>query len=427
MIEAIVGANWGDEGKGKITDMLALEADIIVRFQGGANAGHTIVNNYGKFALHTLPSGVFYQHTTNVIGSGVALNIPVLTSELKSITDRGVPAPKIMVSDRAQIVMSYHILLDQYEEERLAGKSYGSTKSGIAPFYSDKFAKIGFQVSELFDDAILEEKAEKVCTLKNVILEHLYHKEPLRKESLMEELHGYRDSIAPYVGDVSAFLWNALQQNKTILLEGQLGSLKDPDHGIYPMVTSSSTLAGYGAIGAGVPPYEIKKVVTVCKAYSSAVGAGEFVSEIFGDEADELRRRGGDGGEFGATTGRPRRMGWFDCVASRYGCRIQGTTDVAFTVLDVLGYLDEIPVCVGYEIDGAVTEDFPTTAQLAKAKPVWKILPGWKCDIRGIRRYEDLPENCRSYIEFIEKRLGFPITMISNGPSRDDIIYRGRN
>ena len=427
MIEAIVGANWGDEGKGKITDMLALEADIIVRFQGGANAGHTIVNNYGKFALHTLPSGVFYQHTTNVIGSGVALNIPVLTSELKSITDRGVPAPKIMVSDRAQIVMSYHILLDQYEEERLAGKSYGSTKSGIAPFYSDKFAKIGFQVSELFDDAILEEKAEKVCTLKNVILEHLYHKEPLRKESLMEELHGYRDSIAQYVGDVSAFLWNALQQNKTILLEGQLGSLKDPDHGIYPMVTSSSTLAGYGAIGAGVPPYEIKKVVTVCKAYSSAVGAGEFVSEIFGDEADELRRRGGDGGEFGATTGRPRRMGWFDCVASRYGCRIQGTTDVAFTVLDVLGYLDEIPVCVGYEIDGAVTEDFPTTAQLAKAKPVWKILPGWKCDIRGIRRYEDLPENCRSYIEFIEKRLGFPITMISNGPSRDDIIYRGRN
>lgn len=424
MVQAVVGANWGDEGKGKITDMLARKADIVVRFQGGANAGHTIVNNYGKFALHTLPSGVFYQHTTSVIGSGVALNIPVLINEIKSITDRGVPAPKILVSDRAQIVMSYHILLDQYEEERLAGKSYGSTKSGIAPFYSDKYAKIGTQVSELFDDAVLEEKAEKICTLKNVLFEHLYHKEPLTKQQLMDEFHSYRDMIRPYVGDVSAFLWNALQDNKTVLLEGQLGSLKDPDHGIYPMVTSSSTLAGFGAVGAGVPPYEIKKVITVCKAYSSAVGAGEFVSEIFGDEADELRRRGGDGGEFGATTGRPRRMGWFDCVASRYGCRVQGTTDVAFTVLDVLGYLDEIPVCVGYEIDGKVTEDFPTTSLLAKAKPVWETLPGWKCEIRGIRKYEDLPENCRNYIEFIEKKIGFPITMISNGPGRDDIIYR---
>ncbi len=424
MVEAVVGANWGDEGKGKITDMLAENADIIVRFQGGANAGHTIVNKYGKFALHTLPSGVFYQHTTSVIGSGVALNIPILINEIKSITDRGVPMPKILVSDRAQIVMSYHILLDQYEEERLAGKSYGSTKSGIAPFYSDKYAKIGFQVSELWDDAVLEEKADKICTLKNVLFEHLYHKEPLKKEDLMEELHGYREMIAPYVCDVSAFLDQALREQKTILLEGQLGSLKDPDHGIYPMVTSSSTLAGFGAIGAGVPPYEIRKIVTVCKAYSSAVGAGEFVSEIFGDEADELRRRGGDGGEFGATTGRPRRMGWFDCVASRYGCRVQGTTDVAFTVLDVLGYLDEIPVCVAYEIDGEETRDFPTTARLGRAKPVWKTLPGWKCEIRGIRRYEDLPENCRAYIEFIEEQIGYPITMISNGPGREDIIYR---
>jgi adenylosuccinate synthase len=332
--------------------------------------------------------------------------------------------PKILVSDRAQIVMSYHILLDQYEEERLAGKSYGSTKSGIAPFYSDKYAKIGFQVSELWDDAVLEEKADKICTLKNVLFEHLYPKETLKKEDLMEERHGYRDMIAPDVCDVSAFLDQAVREKKTILLEGQLGSMKDPDHGIYPMVTSSSTLAGFGAIGAGVPPYEIRKIVTVCKEYSSAVGAGEFVSEIFGDEADELRRRGGDGGEFGATTGRPRRMGWFDCVASRYGCRVQGTTDVAFTVLDVLGYLDEIPVCVAYEIDGEETRDFPTTARLGRAKPVWKTLPGWKCEIRGIRRYEDLPENCRAYIEFIEEQIGYPITMISNGPGREDIIYR---
>lgn len=424
MIKAVVGANWGDEGKGKITDMLAREADIIVRFQGGANAGHTIVNNYGKFALHTLPSGVFYDHTTSIIGNGVALNIPVFFKEYNEVVGRGVPAPKILISDRAQIVMPYHILFDQYEEERLGGKSFGSTKSGIAPFYSDKYAKIGFQVSELFQEDALKEKLTRVCETKNVLLEHLYHKPLLDTEKIFQELMEYKKMVEPYVCDVSLYLWNALKEGKEILLEGQLGSLKDPDHGIYPMVTSSSTLAAYGAIGAGVPPYEIKKIVTVCKAYSSAVGAGAFVSEIFGEEADELRRRGGDGGEYGATTGRPRRMGWFDCVASKYGCRIQGTTDVAFTVLDVLGYLEEVPVCVGYEIDGKVTTEFPTTALLEKAKPVLEVLPGWNCDIRGIRKYEDLPENCRKYIEFVEQQIGFPITMISNGPGRDDIIYR---
>ena len=424
MVKAVVGANWGDEGKGKITDMLAREADIVIRFQGGANAGHTIVNDYGKFALHTLPSGVFYGHTTSIIGNGVALNIPVLVNEIKSITDRGVPAPKILVSDRAQMVMSYHILFDQYEEERLGGKSFGSTKSGIAPFYSDKYAKIGFQVCELFDEEGLREKLERVCATKNVLLEHLYHKPLLDVDELYNTMMEYKEMIAPYVCDTSRFLDEALKEGKNILLEGQLGTLKDPDHGIYPMVTSSSTLAAYGAIGAGIPPYEIKQVITVCKAYSSAVGAGAFVSEIFGEEADELRRRGGDGGEYGATTGRPRRMGWFDCVASRYGCRLQGTTDVAFTVLDVLGYLDEIPVCVGYEVDGEVTEEFPVTWKLEKAKPVLEKLPGWKCDIRGIKKYEDLPENCRKYVEFVEQHIGYPITMISNGPGRDDIIYR---
>lgn len=424
MVKAVVGANWGDEGKGKITDMLAESADIIVRFQGGANAGHTIVNDYGKFALHTLPSGVFYGHTTSIIGNGVALNIPILFNEIKSIVDKGVPAPKILVSDRVQIVMPYHILLDQYEEERLGGKSFGSTKSGIAPFYSDKYAKIGFQVSELFDEDILVEKVERVVEMKNILFEHMYHKPKMDPKEILNTLHEYRDMVAPYVCDVSLFLDKALKENKTILLEGQLGTLKDPDHGIYPMVTSSSTLAAYGAIGAGIPPYEIKQVVTVCKAYSSAVGAGAFVSEIFGDEADELRRRGGDGGEYGATTGRPRRMGWFDCVASKYGCRLQGTTDVAFTVLDVLGYLDEIPVCVGYDIDGEVTTEFPVTRLLEKAKPVIKVLPGWKCDIRGIKNYEDLPENCRNYVEFIEEQIGYPITMVSNGPGRHDIIHR---
>ena len=426
MITAVVGANWGDEGKGKITDMLAEDADIIVRFQGGANAGHTIVNNYGKFALHTLPSGVFYDHTTSIIGNGVALNIPLLFKEAKSIEDKGVPAPKILVSDRAQIVMSYHILFDECEEERLGKKSFGSTKSGIAPFYSYKYAKIGFQVCELFDDEFLKDKVARVLEQKNVILEHLYHKPALKVEDIMEELHTYRDMVAPFVCDTSAYLWNALKEGKKILLEGQLGSLKDPDHGIYPMVTSSSTLAAYGAIGAGLPPYEIKRIVTVVKAYSSAVGAGAFVSEIFGEEADELRKRGGDGGEFGATTGRPRRMGWLDCVATKYGCRMQGATDVAFTVLDVLGYLDEIPVCTGYEIDGKVTTDFPTTPTLEKAKPVLTRLPGWKCDIRGIKKYEDLPENCRKYIEFVEEQIGFPITMVSNGPGREDIIYRNK-
>ncbi len=426
MVKAVVGANWGDEGKGKITDMLAEKADIVIRFQGGANAGHTIVNEYGKFALHSLPSGVFYGHTTSIIGNGVALNIPVFFNEIQSLTDRKVPMPKLLVSDRVQIVMPYHILFDQYEEERLGGKSFGSTKSGIAPFYSDKYAKIGFQVSELFEEERLREKVERVVEVKNVLLEHLYHKPLIDCGELMETLKRYKEMVAPYVCDVSAYLDRALKEGKTILLEGQLGTLKDTDHGIYPMVTSSSTLAAYGSVGAGLPPYEIKDIITVCKAYSSAVGAGAFVSEIFGAEADELRRRGGDGGEFGATTGRPRRMGWFDCVASKYGCRLQGTTEVAFTVLDVLGYLDEIPVCTGYEIDGKVTTDFPVTAMLEKAKPVWKVLPGWKCDIRGIRDYAELPENCRNYVEFIEGQIGYPITMVSNGPGRGDIIYRAR-
>jgi adenylosuccinate synthase len=421
---AIVGANWGDEGKGKITDMLAKESDIIIRFQGGSNAGHTIINEYGKFALHLLPSGVFYQHTTSIIGNGVALNIPYLIKEIQSLVDRGVPKPHILVSDRAQILMPYHVLFDTYEEARLAGKSFGSTKSGIAPFYSDKYAKIGFQVSELFDEELLREKCQRVCEIKNVLLEHLYHKPLLNADELFDELISYREMIRPYVCDVSSYLYHAIKEGKNILLEGQLGSLKDPDHGIYPMVTSSSTLAAYGAIGAGIAPYEIKNITTVVKAYSSAVGAGAFVSEIFGEEAEELRHRGGDGGEYGATTGRPRRVGWFDAVATRYGCRIQGTTEAAFTVLDVLGYLDEIPVCIGYEIDGEVTREFPTTAKLEKAKPVFTRLPGWKCDIRGIKNYEELPENCRRYIEFIEKEIETPITMVSNGPGREDIIFR---
>lgn len=426
MIKAIVGANWGDEGKGKITDMLSQEADIIIRFQGGSNAGHTIKNNYGKFALHMLPSGVFYDHTTSILGNGVALNIPYMFNEIKSLTDQGVPEPKILVSDRAQILMPYHILFDEYEEARLAGKAFGSTKSGIAPFYSDKYAKIGFQVQELFmDEADLREKVERVCAQKNVILKYLYNKPELDPDDVMKTLAEYREMVAPYVCDVSEYLHEALEAGKHILLEGQLGALKDPDHGIYPMVTSSSTLAGYGAIGAGVPPYAIKDIITVVKAYSSAVGGGAFVSEILDEEeAEELRKRGGDGGEYGATTGRPRRVGWFDAVATKYGCMVQGTTEVAFTVLDPLGYLDEIPVCVGYEIDGKVTDRFPCTSKLEKAKPVIKKLPGWKCDITGIREFDKLPAEAQNYVNEIEKLIGFPITYVSNGPGREDIIKR---
>ena len=424
MVKVIVGANWGDEGKGKITDMFADKADIVVRFQGGANAGHTIINNYGKFALHLLPSGVCHPEIVNVIGNGVALDIPKFIKEIKSVTDKGIPAPNILVSDRAQIMMPYHVLLDTYEEERLADKQFGSTKSGIAPFYSDKYAKIGFQVCDLFYPDELREKLESVCEVKNLLLEHVYHKPLINVDELFDTLMEYKEAIAPYVADTGAFIRKSLKEGKEILLEGQLGSLKDPDHGIYPMVTSSSTLAGYGTVGAGVPVSEIKEIIAVTKAYSSAVGAGEFVSEIFGEEANQMRVHGGDAGEFGATTGRPRRMGWFDCVATRYGVECQGATQVALTALDCLSYLDEIKVCVGYEIDGKVTKDFPNTHLLKKAKPVFVTLPGFKSDIRGIKEFDKLPKEARDYVLFIEKEIGTPITMVSNGPRREEIIYR---
>ena len=425
MVKAIVGANWGDEGKGKITDVLAQESDIVIRFQGGSNAGHTIINNYGKFALHQLPSGVFHQHILNIIGNGVAFSVENFVKEMKSLEERGVPKPNIVVSDRAQIVMPYHVAFDCYEEERLGKNSFGSTKSGIAPFYSDKYSKIGFQVNELFDDVdSLKAKIVHALEIKNATLRNLYNKPEITVDEIFNKLMEYKEALAPYVADTFSIVYEAVKAGKNILLEGQLGALKDTDFSIYPMVTSSNTIAGYGAVGAGIPPYEIKEVVTVVKAYSSAVGAGEFVSEIFGEEADELRRRGGDGGEYGATTGRPRRMGWLDLVATRYGCRVQGTTTVAFTVLDVLGYLDEIPVCVGYELDGKVIDYFPSTTKLKRCKPVLKVLPGWKCDISNVKKYEDLPENCRNYIEFAEKEIGIKIGMVSNGPSRDHIIYR---
>ena len=424
MVRAIVGANWGDEGKGKVTDMFAAQSDMVIRFQGGANAGHTIINDYGKFALHQLPSGVCFPHITNVIANGVALDIPKLMNEIQHVLDGGVPKINLKVSERCQIMMPYHVLLDTYEEERLADKAFGSTKSGIAPFFSDKYAKIGFQICELFDEEHLKEKLNQILSVKNLIIKNIYHKPELSVDDVLKQLEEYRDMIAPYVCDTGKLIREAVKDGKKILLEGQLGSLKDPDFGIYPMVTSSSTLAGYGAVGAGIPPYEIKDITVITKAYSSAVGAGEFVSEIFGDEAQEMRVHGGDAGEFGATTGRPRRMGWFDCVATRYGCAVQGATEVVLTALDCLSYLDKISLCVGYEIDGKVTKDFPVTPLLKKAKPVLVTLDGWHCDIRGIRDFSLLPKEAQEYVNFIEKEIGVRISYVSNGPKREEIIKR---
>lgn len=423
MVRAVVGANWGDEGKGKITDMFAEKADIVIRFQGGANAGHTIINEYGKFALHLLPSGVFHQTTVNIIGNGVAFDIEKFDKELNSLISAGVPKPKILVSERVQLMMPYHILLDTYEEERLAEKQFGSTKSGIAPFYSDKYAKTGIQACDLFDEELLFEKLSGICETKNLLLEHVYKKEKINTEELFNRYVSLREKIRDYVCDTGRFIRTAIKDGKEILLEGQLGSLKDPDWGIYPMVTSSSTLAGFGSVGAGIAPYEIKEIVAVTKAYSSAVGAGEFVSEIFGEEAEKMRMNGGDGGEFGATTGRPRRMGWFDCVATKYGCEVQGATAVVLTALDCLSYLDEIKICIGYEINGKITKDFPVTPLLKKAKPILVTLPGFKKDIRGIRKFEDLPAEARDYVLFIEKEIGFPIKIITNGPCREEVIF----
>lgn len=423
-VTAIVGANWGDEGKGKVTDALAAESNYVVRYQGGSNAGHTIINGYGKFALHLLPSGVFHPNVVNVIGPGVALDMTALLSERDALLARGVPEPDLRISDRAQVVLPYHRLFDELEEERLAERKFGSTKSGIAPFYSDKYLKLGIQVADLYDEARLKARIQASLEAKNILLTHLYNKPTLDAESLVPQLVEEAEKIKPYLCNTTVLLQTALQNGEPILLEGQLGALRDPDHGIYPHSTSSSTLAGFAAVGAGLPPSAIRHVVAVVKAYSSCVGAGPFVSEIGGREADELRRRGGDAGEFGVKTGRPRRMGWFDVVATRYGCAVQGATEVVLTNLDVLGYLPEIPVCEAYELDSVVTADFPVSARIDEARPVLTSLPGWMCDISGIRRFDALPQQAQDYVLYMERQLGVPIRRISVGPNRDQMIQR---
>ena len=423
-VTAIVGANWGDEGKGKITDYLARESDIVVRFQGGNNAGHTVINDYGKFALHLLPSGVFYPHVVNLLGPGVAVNVSAFLSELDELVSRGVPKPSLRISDRAQVVLPYHLLLDEYEEERLGKNKFGSTKTGMAPFYADKYLKVGVQVCDLFDKERLTNRIERSLEVKNLLFKELYKKPKLRVDAIVAVLVSDGEKIEPYVCDSTSLLHDALASGKGILVEGQLGALRDPDHGIYPYPTSSSPLAGFASVGAGVPPSSITRVVAVAKAYSSCVGAGPFVTEIFGPEGDELRERGGDEGEYGATTGRPRRMGWFDAVATRYGCRVQGATEVAFSLLDVLGYLDEIPICIGYEIDGETTKEFPVSARLDRARPVYEKLPGWKSDISALRSFDDLPQAAKAYVEHVESLIGVPVSMISVGPRREAMIER---
>ncbi|MCM3629651.1 adenylosuccinate synthase [Paenibacillus glycanilyticus] len=423
-VTAIVGANWGDEGKGKVTDLLAGQTSYVVRFQGGSNAGHTIINDFGKFALHMLPSGVFNPNVTNIIGPGTALDIGVLLDELKDLSARGVPTPRLMISDRAQLVLPVHRLLDELEEERLGNNGFGSTKRGIAPFYADKYMKLGIQAADLLEPARLRNRMERLLETKNVLLQQFYGRPSIQAEEWLPELLEQAKLLAPYIGDTTSLLHKAYRHGDPILLEGQLGALRDPDHGIYPFTTSSSTLAGYAPVGAGLPPYAVQNVIAVTKAYSSCVGAGPFVTELHGEKAEELRKRGGDAGEYGVTTGRPRRVGWFDAVATRYGCRLQGATSVVLTNLDVLGYLEEIPVCVGYETTGGIIDNFPITSKLEGAKPVYQRMPGWKCEISDAKRYDELPDAAKQYIEWMESEIGVPIETISVGPRRDQVIKR---
>ncbi len=420
---AIVGINWGDEGKGRMVDLLTADYDVVVRYQGGGNAGHTVVNEFGKFALHLLPSGVFRPGVVNILGNGVALDCESLWTELSDITAHGVPITpeNLKISDRASLLLPWHRELDALEEQRLADKKYGSTKQGIAPFYSDKYQKKTVMAGELLYPAHLKAHLQDLLEWKNLTLTRVYGAAPWTMERLLDWAADYGEKIKPFVCDTGAFLRGAQAAGKDILFEAQLGALRDLDYGIYPYTTSSNAVAAYAPVGSGLPSARIDRVVGVVKAYSSCVGEGPFTCEWFGEEAARLREAGG---EYGAKTGRPRRVGPIDLVATRYGVQTQAATTIALTKLDVLSYLDRIPVCARYELDGRETDAFPFPALLPKAKPVTTSLPGWKCDISGVRAWEDLPEAARAYVEYVEREIGCPIGYVSVGPERDSIILR---
>ena len=423
MLTAIVGINWGDEGKGRMVDLLSREYDVVVRYQGGGNAGHTVVNEQGKFALHLLPSGIFHKGVVNVLGNGVALDCESLWEEMEDVRAKGVSITpeNLKISDRASLLLPWHRDLDSLEEERLADKKYGSTKQGIAPFYSDKYQKKTVMAGELLYPEKLWEHLEGILEWKNLILEKVYGAKPCTMEDLKAWVANYGEKIKPFICDTGAVLRDAQAAGKSILFEAQLGSLRDLDYGIYPYTTSSNAIAAYAPVGSGLPSAKLDSVVGVVKAYSSCVGEGPFTCEFFGEEADKLREAGG---EYGAKTGRPRRVGPIDIVATRYGVQCQGATSIALTKMDVLSYMEEIPVCAHYELNGEQIDTFPFPAVLADAKPVMTTMPGWKCDISGARRWEDLPQAARDYVTYIEREIGCPIQYVSVGAERDAYIKR---
>ena len=420
---AIVGINWGDEGKGRMVDLITKDFDVVVRYQGGSNAGHTVINEYGKHALHLIPSGIFTAGAANVLGNGVVVNLKSLWGEIENLQSSGVKVTpeNLKISDRAAIVMPYHVRMDELEELRLKDKKYGSTKQGIAPVYSDKYQKKTIMMGELLHMDYLRGRLKDILDWKNLIIEGVYGAEKMDFDELMEWVETYGGKLAPFVCDTSAFLRDAEKAGKSILFEAQLGALRDLDMGIYPYTTSSNTVAGYARVGSGMPAGKLDRVVGVVKAYSTCVGEGPFTTEWFGEEADKLREAGG---EYGASTGRPRRVGALDYVATRYGVEVQGATEIALTKMDVLSYMDEIPVCTAYLVDGKEVRDFPFPALLDRAKPVVKTVPGWKCDISGVRKFEDLPKAAQDYVLALEEAVGCRVSYVSVGAERDRIILR---
>ncbi|MBR3099704.1 MAG: adenylosuccinate synthase [Clostridia bacterium] len=420
---AVVGINWGDEGKGRMVDLLTQRYDVVVRYQGGGNAGHTVINEFGKFALHLLPSGIFRKGVINVLGNGVALDPENLWNEMENVRTKGVliSPENLKISERASVLLPWHRELDRLEESRLSDRKYGSTMQGIAPFYSDKYQKKTILAGELFDRDALRERLKGILEWKNLTLTGVYGAEPYTMEQMEEWLDRYGEAIKPYICDTAALLEEEQKAGKSILFEAQLGALRDIDFGIWPYTTSSNAIAAYAPVGSGLTGAKLDEVVGVAKAYSTCVGEGPFVAEWFGAEAEKLREAGG---EYGAKTGRPRRVGPLDLVATRYGVKVQGATALALTKLDVLSYMDQIPVCVRYLVDGNETDRFPFPSRLASAEPVIQYVPGWKRDLTGIRRWEDLPEETRAYVEYVEKEVGCPIRYVSVGPERDACIER---